>query len=288
MTHCKGCVSRYRLLMLLVVFWCLAGGAGAEPPVPLAKVYHKERVKLEEYWLSEKLDGVRAYWDGQKFLSRKGNVFRAPDWFVTGFPNRPLDGELWMGRGRFADLSGTVRKRSPVDGEWRQIRFHAFDLPGPGPFHERYAQLRSLVQSSRSPYLVLVQQSAVASHEELMMRLEQMVAKGGEGLMLKRWQSRYLAGRSDDLLKVKTFADAEAVVVGHIAGKGRLQGKMGALRVELPNGRRFRIGTGFSDAERARPPAPGTRITFKYYGHTATGLPRFASFLRVRNDEPGL
>lgn len=271
------------LLGLLLV--ATRAGQASQPPVPLANTY-KHGVELEGYWVSEKLDGVRAYWDGQRFLSRNGNVYQAPGWFVSGFPAVPLDGELWMGRQRFSELSGAVRKRSPVDIEWRDIQFHVFDLPASGPFHQRYEQLNALVETTDSRYLKLVKQEPATTHAALMMRLDQLVLEGGEGLMLKRHTSRYKAGRSNNLLKVKTFEDAEAVVIEHLAGKGRLQGMMGALRVELPNGRRFRIGTGFSDELRARPPAPGTRITFKYYGLTATGLPRFASFLRVRDDEP--
>lgn len=271
------------------LFLLLMGAARAseiEPPlVPLASTY-KQGVALEDYWVSEKLDGVRAYWNGHVFLSRNGNVYRAPDWFIAGLPDIPLDGELWMGRQRFAELSGAVRKQAPIDAEWRRIRFHVFDLPGAGPFHERYERLQTLIDSADSPYLKLVQQKPTSSHFALMADLDRVIAEGGEGLMLKRRESSYEAGRSDDLLKVKAFEDAEAVVVERIAGKGRLRGMMGALKVELPNGRRFRIGTGFNDEIRAHPPAPGTHITFKYYGLTATGLPRFASFLRIRDDEP--
>lgn len=282
-----GIAVRLWLPVLLISLLSVASRAGlaSQPPVPLANTYQKG-VALQEYWVSEKLDGVRAYWNGHRFLSRSGHVYQAPDWFVGELPADPLDGELWMGRQRFAELSGAVRKQIPVDQEWRDIRFHVFDLPAPGPFHERYARLTALVESTDSRYLELVEQAPASSHAALMVRLNKVVAEGGEGLMLKRRESRYEAGRSDDLLKVKTFEDAEAVVVEHLAGKGRLQGMMGALRVELPSGRRFRIGTGFSDEQRAQPPALGTRITFKYYGLTATGLPRFASFLRVRDDEP--
>jgi DNA ligase-1 len=278
----------FRLLLpvlLLILIFVARVGEASPPPVPLANTY-QQGIALEGYWISEKLDGVRAYWDGRRFLSRNGNVYQAPDWFVADFPDVPLDGELWMGRQRFAELSGAVRKRVPVDSEWHDIQFHVFDLPGPGPFHERYGQLQALVERAGSRYLKLVEQKPVSSHTALKARLDRVVGEGGEGLMLKRRESRYEAGRSDDLLKVKTFEDAEAVVVAQIPGKGRLQGMMGALQVELPSGRRFRIGAGFSDELRARPPAPGTRITFKYYGLTTTGLPRFASFLRVRDDEP--
>ncbi|HBM50340.1 MAG TPA: DNA ligase, partial [Marinobacter sp.] len=196
--------------------------ANAGPPaIPLANVYHPS-VNLEDYWVSEKLDGVRAYWDGEKLWSRGGHVYAAPDWFTAQFPSHPLDGELWNGRGRFAELSGVVRKGQPVDEEWRQVRFHVFDLPLPDTvFEGRYRQLKQLVEASGSPYLALVVQRPVASHPELVAELEQVVAAGAEGLMLKRRNSRYQAGRSDDLLKVKTHDDAEATVVGHLQGKGK-------------------------------------------------------------------
>lgn len=261
--------------------------AAARPPaIPLANVYHPG-VNLQDYWVSEKLDGVRAYWDGSQLWSRGGHVYQAPVWFTERFPEHPLDGELWSGRGRFAELSGVVRKAHPVQQEWRQVRYHVFDLPvSEVMFEQRYRQLEQLVEAAGSPYLKLVEQHPVASHEELEAQLEAMVSAGAEGLMLKRRNSLYRAGRSDDLLKVKTHEDAEARVVGHVPGKGKYEGLMGALKVELADGRQFRIGTGFTDVDRGNPPAIGSVITFRYRGLTATGLPRFASFLRVRSDEP--
>ena len=261
--------------------------AVAEPPeLTLANVYQKG-MPLDGYWVSEKLDGVRAYWTGEKFLSRGGHEYRAPDWFSRKFPAHPLDGELWMGRGRFAELSGVVRQVVPDEDDWRRVRFMVFDLPDQeATFDQRLARLRVLIEKVGSPYMALVDQQRASTHENLMRRLDEVVDIGGEGLMLRLGASGYRIGRSNDLLKVKQYQDAEAVVVQHLPGKGKYEGLMGSLLVELENGRQFRIGSGFSDAERASPPDPGTVITFKYYGYTATGLPRFASFLRIRNDEP--
>ncbi|MGB1836782.1 MAG: DNA ligase [Marinobacter adhaerens] len=257
-----------------------------QPELTLANVYQKG-MPLDGYWVSEKLDGVRAYWTGERFLSRGGHEYRAPGWFTRGFPARPLDGELWMGRGRFAELSGAVRQVVPDDNDWRRIRFMVFDLPDKeATFDQRLARLRVLIQEVESPYMALVDQQRASTHEKLMQRLDKIVDGGAEGLMLKLGSSHYRSGRSDDLLKVKQYQDAEAVVVHHLPGKGKYEGLMGSLLVELDDGRRFRIGTGFSDSERASPPRPGTTITFKYYGLTASGLSRFASFLRIRNDEP--
>ena len=259
---------------------------GAPAKVPLANVY-QQGAPLADYWVSEKLDGVRAYWDGERLWSRRGNPFQAPDWFVSDFPPQPLDGELWLGRGHFAQLSGIVRTVRPVDADWRAVRFMVFDLPlVDQTFDQRLPRLRELVSQAGSPYLALVEQQRPGNHQQLMARRDKMIAVGGEGLMLRRGASVYKAGRSDDLLKVKRFDDAEAIVVGILPGKGKYQGMMGALRVRLAGKREFRIGSGFSDDERADPPPPGSVVTFKYSGQTATGLPRFASFVRVRNDEP--
>ena len=273
----------FAALLALPALAASAGEAGA-PPLLLANAY-REDVALDRYWVSEKLDGVRAYWDGERLRSRKGNPINAPPWFVAHFPRVPLDGELWMGRGAFERLSGAVRRQRPDDAQWREIRFMVFDLPSsPATFDRRLQRLRGMFETVASPYVALVEQFRVAGRAELMERLERVVADGGEGLMLHRGSSLYAAGRSDDLLKLKTHEDAEAVVIGHLPGKGRLTGMLGALLVETPEGLRFRLGTGFSDEERRNPPPLGATVTYKHHGRTRNGVPRFASFLRIRDE----
>jgi len=272
---------------LVVWMWLLVAMAQAsEPPLQLAKVY-QAGMDLQGYWVSEKLDGVRAYWDGQQLLSKGGNVIAAPDWFLRDFPEQPLDGELWMGRGRFAQVSAAVRRLQPKAQEWRQIRFMMFDLPASGvPFSERVERMRELVGKTSSYHLAMVEQRPATDHGALLARLDRVLATNGEGLMLHHGDSFYKAGRTAALLKVKTWQDAEARVVDYSDGKGKYQGQVGALVVETGDGRRFKLGSGLSDSERADPPPLGSTVTYKFYGLTSTGLPRFASFLRVRNDEP--
>lgn len=276
-----------RAFAAILIIFTITSNANSEPPaLALAGVY-QEGISLENYWVSEKLDGVRAYWDGQQFWSRGGSVYQAPAWFTENFPETRMDGELWMGRGRFAELSGAVRRLEPVDESWRQIRFMVFDLPAiEQPFSGRVAAMKALLLPSPSPYLAMVEQFRTTSHETLMATLVEVVGQGGEGLMLRRGDSLPTVGRSDDLLKVKQYQDAEAVIVAHLPGAGKFEGMLGSVRVERPDGRQFRIGTGFSDTERINPPPVGAVITYKHYGFTATGLPRFASFMRVRADEP--
>ena len=278
-THC--CRFIYSsLLVALLISPALADA----PALLLAKVYN-DQTDLSDYWVSEKLDGVRAYWDGEHLISRQGNRFAAPVWFTAGFPDEPLDGELWMGHGTFDVLSGTVRQQTPNDDQWRMVRYMVFDMPVPDlTFDERLARLAKLIAAQAIPHLQLVEQYKVTDRAALMQDLERVVAQGGEGLMLHRDASLYRAARSDDLLKLKTYEDAEAVVIAHLPGKGKYEGMMGSLLVEMPDRRRFKIGTGFSDAQRADPPPIGSTITYKYFGKTNSELPRFASFLRVRDE----
>ncbi|MEH6565268.1 MAG: DNA ligase [Halopseudomonas sp.] len=247
----------------------------------LASVYAGE-AEVSQYWVSEKLDGVRAHWDGKTLWSRGGYPIAAPAWFTRGWPTTAMDGELWLGRGTFDQLSGIVRRAEPDEAHWRQVRMMVFDLPQQGgSFTERVAEMRQL-SALKLATLQPVPQFRVASADELDARLASLVAAGAEGLMLHHQDARYLPGRSAALLKYKAYDDAEAQVTGYTPGKGKYQGLVGALEVTDAAGRRFRLGSGLSDAQRASPPAIGSWVTYRYNGLTSTGLPRFARFLRVR------
>lgn len=259
----------------------LAAGPVA-PPLLLAEVLRGD-VALADYWVSEKLDGARALWDGQSLRFRSGRPVPAPAWFIAALPPEPLDGELWLGRGRFAELSGIVRRQQPRDDEWRQVRFMVFEQPdGAGSFTERVERLKAIVARAGVPWLQVVEQFRVADRAALQARLDAVVAGGGEGLMLHRADAPYVTGRSDALLKLKPRLDAEATVLAHLPGRGRLAGMMGALLVETPSGVRFQLGTGFTDAERRDPPPVGSQVTFVYRELTRDGVPRFASYWRRR------
>lgn len=280
-------ISRASAICFLVVllFPFSVSATGVTPPALMLAQTYRGTVALEHYWVSEKLDGVRAYWNGEHLISRQGNIFNAPAWFTAQFPTTALDGELWAGRGTFEQVSGTVRQLVPDDERWRKVHYMVFDLPdSPLTFNERLAALKSLIDEVDVPHLLFVQQIRIKDETSLLRELEKVVSEGGEGLMLHHESSRYRAARSDDLLKLKLYDDAEAVVIAHLPGKGKYIGMMGALLVETTDGRRFKIGTGFSDAVRADPPPIGTIVTYKYFGTTNKNIPRFASFLRVRHD----
>ncbi len=234
------------------------------------------------FLVSEKFDGVRALWDGNRLRFRSGLPVPAPAWFTARLPPVPLDGELWFGRGRFEALMGAVRRLSADDAEWRELRFMVFELPGAaGGFSARAAHIAALARRTNWPQLVAVEQIAVASRLQLQHRFEAVVRGGGEGLMLHRADAPYETGRSRSLLKLKPLHDAEATVVSHQAGRGKHAGRMGALRVRTDEGVEFLIGTGFSDVQRESPPQIGAIVTFTHRGSTEAGVPRFASFLRV-------
>ena len=258
----------------------------AAPPLLLAEVY-RESVDPAAYWVSEKLDGVRAFWDGSTLRFRSGRPIAVPAWFVAALPQRPLDGELWLARGQFDALSAIVRRERPDDGEWRRVRFRVFELPplaaeeAAHGFGERLDRLATLVAQAAVPWLEAVEQFRVADRRELSQRLDEIIRAGGEGLMLHRADAPYLSGRQDALLKLKPWHDAEATVIGTLPGKGRLRGSVGALLLQTDDGRRFRLGSGLDDALRAHPPAPGTRITYRYSGLTPAGLPRFPRSWRL-------
>lgn len=273
------------LRALLCASSLFAASAGAAPALLLAEVYHAG-IDPQDYLVSEKLDGVRAIWDGECLRFRSGNPVAAPAWFVAGLPKTALDGELWAGRGSFERLSGIVRKALPLDDEWRQVRYMIFELPdAPGDFAARAEAIRRIVAEAETPWLQAVEQFRIAEPVALQARLEAIVEAGGEGLMLHRADAPYLTGRSDALLKLKPWEDAEARVLAHLPGQGKHRGRVGALLVETETGQRFRVGSGLSDALRADPPPIGSLITYRYRARTKSGLPRFATFLR-RRDEP--
>lgn len=295
-----------RHLLLALPAWALAEAARAAPdeaaqdvvPATKAPAPHEPPALLlareapadidpTGYLVSEKFDGVRALWDGQRLRFRSGAVVPAPAAFLRRLPPQALDGELWLARGRFSELAGLAKRQGASEADWAGIRYQLFELPGaPGPFEARAQALAELVARLDAPALQAVAQERVADRAALQRRLQQVLAAGGEGLMLHRADAPYVTGRSELLLKLKPQQDAEGVVVERRFGsEGRMQGLLVALRLRLPGGREFLLGSGFSDALRRDPPPLGSVVSYRHRGWSATGLPRFASFMRV---EPGL
>ncbi|MGN6314348.1 MAG: DNA ligase [Rhodanobacteraceae bacterium] len=256
------------------------------PPVELVDVYHGG-VDLSHYWVSEKFDGVRGYWDGHRLLTREGSVVQVPSWFTRNWPDTPMDGELWAGYGQFERASAIVRTADANDPAWHAMSYYVFDLPAqPGDFDARVPAIRTVVAAIGDPWVVAVRQFHVADEAQLQVELKRVLGRHGEGLVLHRGDLPYRAGRGVGLLKVKPYEDAEARVVAIKPGQGRLEGLMGSIEVRTPDGRRFAIGSGFSDEDRAHPPPVGSWVTYRFNGVTNSGLPRFARFLRRRPGGP--
>ncbi len=277
---------RTACLLLLTCFFAqpLAAAETTTPRLMLATSY-RSGAEVSDYWVSEKLDGVRGRWDGRRLHTRGGQPITPPAWFTAGWPKVAMDGELWIGRGRFDEVSGLVRSGKTDGTAWRRVRFMVFDLPDhPGNFDARVMRMRALLAATRISWLQPIPQYRLANATELDDRLKQVVASGGEGLMLHHRNAHYRIGRSDDLLKYKPYEDAEARVVAHTPGKGKYAGMLGALVVQHADGREFRLGSGLTDAQRYAPPPIGSLVTYRYNGLTSKGLPRFARFLRIRHD----
>jgi DNA ligase 1 len=253
------------------------------PRLLLANVW-KPSIDPTGWWMSEKYDGLRAYWDGQRLWSRKGNLIHAPDYFLAELPRDiALDGELWIGHGQFEETMSIVRSETP-DERWKRVRYMVFDAPqAEGTFEKRTQFLRATI-SAENAFVRIVAQERCPGAAQLIAERDRVVREGGEGVMLRQPGSAYEVGRSPTLLKVKPFDDAEATVIAHEPGQGKFAGKLGALRVRTDDGREFSIGTGLTDADRESPPPVGTVITYRFQGLTAKGLPRFPSYFRVRRD----
>jgi DNA ligase 1 len=258
------------------------GDAAEGPPILLAETWDAV-ADPAGWWMSEKLDGVRAYWDGKQFVSRLGNLYHAPDWFVAGLPTVPLDGELWIARKAFQRTVGVVRRQDKTD-LWKEVRFLVFDAPALTEPFERRVEFLTTAFGKPLAYAALHPHEVCRDVDHLRAELARVEALGGEGLMLRQPGSRYAVGRSATLLKVKSFKDAEATVIGHQAGAGKHKGRVGALLVKLADGTEFAVGTGLSDKERESPPPVGSVITFRYQELSEAGVPRFPSYVGVRID----
>jgi DNA ligase-1 len=278
-----------RLRAVCLLLCCLLAPplSAAAPPRVMLPTLYRSGLDVGDYWVSEKFDGVRGRWDGHRLVTRSGLAIVPPAWFTARWPTLPMDGELWIGHGRFEQISDLVRAPSPDPAAWRRVQFMVFDLPAdPDRFEARVLHMRALLHAVGIAWLRPVPQFRVQDADELDAWLARIVAAGGEGLVLHHRDARYRVGRSEDLLKYKPYDDAEARVVAHTVGRGKYAGMLGALVVQRPDGLRFRLGSGFSDAQRLHPPPLGSQVTYRYNGLTGNDVPRFARFLHIRHDMP--
>jgi DNA ligase-1 len=269
-------------LVALVV--ALAQIASADAPALQHPDTYTGRESVAGWLMSEKLDGIRGFWTGKKMLTRKGHTIHTPAWFTKNFPPFALDGELWRNRNDYAFVQNTVLDEVPSEN-WKFITFNVFEVPqAAGDFAARLDQARIWFKSHPAPHVRIIDQIVCQGPDHLHSLLKQIESLGGEGIVVKNPALPYHPGRSPHVLKIKSFIDMEGTVIAHHAGKGELKGMMGSLTIRLENGIEFKLGTGFTLAARKQPPPIGAVVTFKYQGFTQNGIPRFASFMRIRKD----
>lgn len=270
------------LTALLLCFSLLS--YAQQPDVLLLKTYDSSQ-DVTGWLMSEKLDGMRAIWNGHMLTSRQGNPINAPQWFIDGLPPFAIDGELWTKRGDFENVLSIVRQQTP-DDRWRSISYNIFEVPNQsGGLLARLAVLEDYLTKHPQTFVKIIKQSPISSSNQLKTDLERITALGGEGLVVRKPETQYHSGRSADDLKVKQYQDAECTVIGYKAGQGKYKGKTGALQCQLLSGLTIYIGSGLSDQQREFPPKIASLITFKYYGYTKNNIPRFPVFMRVRPTE---
>ena len=263
------------LFVFLTLFLC-----AEKPNLLLLKSYNSD-VNVTNWLMSEKLDGVRAYWDGKKLISRNGKEFATPKWFTKNFPPFEIDGELWTKRGNFEHIISIVNKQKAHDG-WREITYNIFEIPNQkGGLLKRLEVLNIWLKKHLNNYIKIIPQIPCKGQMHLKKELKRVEALGAEGLVVRNPNALYINKRTSEALKVKSFQDDECVITGYTQGHGKFEGLVGALKCSW-QGRILKIGSGLSDKERKNPPKIGTEITFKYNGLTKKGNPKFPVFLRVR------
>ena len=269
-------IFRYTLILILPLFLF-----ASKPDLLLLKTY-KDDLHVAAWLMSEKLDGVRAYWDGKKLISRGGKVFKTPAWFTKDFPPFEIDGELWSKRGDFDNISGIVRTQIPHEG-WKQLTYNIFEVPNQkGGLEQRLKVLEIYLSTQPNRYIKIIKQTTCKDKNHLKTFLKEIEDKGGEGVVIRNVNAPYINKRTSQALKVKSFDDTECEVVGYSKGKGKYKNVVGSLMCKMKNGQIIKIGSGLSDKLRDNPPKIGIIITFKYQGLTKNGKPRFPVFLRVR------
>lgn len=249
---------------------------------PMLAHEYADDINPTGWWISEKMDGVRAIWDGTRLLSRNGNEFRAPTSFLLSLPPIPLDGELWIGHHLFQETADILKRKTPKPDEWQKMMYFVFDTPNADPFEKRCELIRSAIKLTSRACVLPHQICRDRAHLEAC--YTSTLESGGEGVMLRAAGSLYESGRSEHLLKYKPTFTTEGTLIATETGIGRCANMVGTIIVKWQD-KEVRIGSGLSDHDRKNPPAIGSLIEFEHKGLTNAGVPRHAVFRAVRNYE---
>lgn len=261
----------------------------------------KKQKSIKNWIASPKIDGVRARFIDGKLFSRTQKEFSAPPEFIQIITKvfgtkRHLDGELIHLNGNFNDTISIVRTsdtdKVKFKGGWDQIVYNVFDEVNMElPFDHRYSWLEE-VFTKKTPKVmnleIVKSLGSIKQEDDIQTYLANCINSGYEGLMLRNPASLYEFGRSHNLLKVKTFQDTEVEVIEHRPGEGRHQGRLGALVCKGKNTRgeyTVDVGTGFTDEQRDNPPHIGSIITIRFFEYTDANVPRFPTFIGIRDYE---
>ncbi|EAL5777073.1 DNA ligase [Campylobacter coli] len=279
-------------MRIFVFLWCVSF-AFASDILLLSKISEQEiqNKNFNGYLMSEKLDGVRGIWEVGKFKTRQDNPIYTPSYFTYNFPSFKLDGELWIARAKFDEVSALIRGDNLDSSLWKSVTYNVFDVPNACEefkltsctLSNRLKVLEQYLQQNPNPYIKIIKQIPIKDQEYLKEFYKDIVLHKGEGVVIRKDLAPYEKGRSKNAFKLKPYEDAECKVIGYTEGKGKFQGKIGALLCQMPNDRVIRIGSGLKDKDRENPPKIGSIVTYKFNGLTKNSLPRFPVFLRIRD-----
>ncbi len=280
------------MIRIFIFLWC-ACFAFASDILLLNKISEQEIQKknFNGYLMSEKLDGIRGIWEAGKFKTRQDNPIHTPSYFTYNFPSFKLDGELWMARAKFDEVSALTRSDNLDSSLWKSVTYNVFDVPNaceefklaPCTLSNRLKVLERYLQQNPNPYIKIIKQIPIKDQEHLKEFYKDIIFNKGEGVVIRKDFAPYEKGRSKNALKLKPYEDAECKVIAYTEGKGKFQGKIGALLCQMPNDRVIKIGSGLKDKDRENPPKIGSIITYKFNGLTKNSLPRFPVFLHIRD-----
>ncbi|ECP6256943.1 DNA ligase [Campylobacter coli] len=279
-------------MRIFIFLWC-ACFAFAGDILLLNKISEQEIQKknFNGYLMSEKLDGIRGIWEAGKFKTRQDNPIHTPSYFTYNFPSFKLDGELWIARAKFDEVSALIRSGSLDSSLWKSVTYNVFDVPNaceefkltPCTLSNRLKVLERYLQQNPNPYIKIIKQIPIKDQEHLKEFYKDIIFNKGEGVVIRKDFAPYEKGRSKNALKLKPYEDAECKVIAYTEGKGKFQGKIGALLCQMPNDRVIKIGSGLKDKDRENPPKIGSIVTYKFNGLTKNSLPRFPVFLHIRD-----
>ncbi len=272
-----------RLVLLIVLSLASFSSVATEPKLFLLKTYDDSK-EVVGWVMSEKLDGIRGFWNGQELLTRGGKKLNPPKWFTKDYPPFAVDGELWTKRSDFENISSIVRSQNS-NNRWKLITHNIFEVPNQqGGLFERLSVLEGYLDKNPISHLKILKQTVVESKQHLQDTLQQVISNKGEGVVVRNPNSLYETGRLSSALKVKKYFDTECTVLKILPGRGKYLGKMGSVLCQTDDGKQLKIGSGFKDKDRSNPPSIGSKITFKYYGFTKKGKHKYPVYLRIRNN----